>query len=66
MKINELISNFQVFISNEERALLSSLKEARPLNSFSERDQYTIESLIRKSLVIKIGQENPKVISNEI
>lgn len=66
MKLNELISEFEVFTTIEEDRVLEELYYARPLNSFSERDQFTIEGLIRKSLVIKIGNTNPRVIANEL
>jgi len=66
MKINELINTFEVFTTNEEKKMLSKLQNPAMLDSFSERDQYVIEGLIRKSLVIKIGNNNPKVIANEL
>jgi len=66
MRINELIKEFEVYTSNEEKRMLEQLTHVRPLNSFSERDQFTIEGLIRKSLVIKIGETNPRVIANEL
>lgn len=66
MKINELIKNFEVYTSAEEKRMLEQLAYVRPLNSFSERDQFTIEGLIRKSLVIKVGDINPRVIANEL
>jgi hypothetical protein len=65
MKINELISDFKIFTSREEEALLERLNTMVYLNSFSERDRFTIEGMIRKSLVIKIGTDNPRVIANE-
>jgi hypothetical protein len=65
MKINELIKDFEVYTSNDEKRMLEQLTYVRPLHSFSERDQFTIESLIRKSLVIKVGDINPRVIANE-
>jgi hypothetical protein len=65
MKINELIKEFEVYTSNEEKRVLEQLTHVRQLSSFSERDQFTIESLIRKSLVIKVGDINPRVIANE-
>lgn len=65
MKINELIKNFEIYTSNEEKAVLEKLGTAKSFMSFSERDQFTIEGMIRKSLVIKIGHENPYVIANE-
>lgn len=66
MKISELTGSFEIFTTNEEKAILEQLKYPRPLHSFTERDQFTIEGLIRKSLVIKIGQEFPRVIANEL
>lgn len=65
MKINELVGEFSVFTTIEEDRVLKELTYARALDSFSERDQFTIEGLIRKSLVIKIGDRNPRVIANE-
>ena len=65
MKINELIKDFEVYTSNDEKRMLEQLTYVRPLSSFSERDQFTIESLIRKSLVIKVGDITPRVIANE-
>lgn len=65
MKLNELVKTFEIYTSNEEAKILEKLNYPRLLNSFSERDQFTIEGLIRKSLVIKIGDVNPKVIANE-
>lgn len=65
MKVNDIISEFEIYTSNKEREVLERLSHARPLSSFSEQDQFTIEGLIRKSLVIKIGDHNPRVIANE-
>jgi hypothetical protein len=65
MKINELIEGFEIFKTNEERTLLDKLKNMNLLSSFSEHDQFIIEGMVRKSLVIKIGTENPRVIANE-
>lgn len=65
MKINEIISKFEIYTSNEEKLVLEKLKTSMPLSCFDERDQFTIEGLIRKSLVIKIGEVNPRVIAND-
>ena len=65
MKINELIESFEVFTSNEEAKILAKLSVPAYLESFSDRDRFIIEGLIRKSLVIKIGDKNPRVIANE-
>jgi hypothetical protein len=65
MKLNELVKSFEIYTSNEEKKLLERLTYPQTLSSFSEHDQFTIEGMIRKSLVIKIGDTNPKVIANE-
>jgi len=45
--------------------ILKKLTRPVPLSSLSEQEQFKIEGLIRKSLVTKIGQVNPKVVANE-
>lgn len=65
MKINEILTGFSIYTNREEDAMLKRLGEVAYLNSFTEREQFIIEGLIRKSLVIKIGDTNPKVIANE-
>lgn len=66
MKLNELVKSFEIYTSNEEKEILRKLDYPQYLSSFSERDQFTIEGLVRKSLVIKIGDYNPRVIANEL
>ena len=66
MKINELINTFDIYTTNEEKAMLEQLKHPAMLYGFTEHEQFVIEGLIRKSLVIKIGNDNPKVIANEL
>jgi len=62
MKINELISTFTIYASNEETELLEKITEPAMLESFSERDQFIINSLIRKSLVSKIIHKNNIIV----
>jgi hypothetical protein len=54
MKLNEFIRSVKVWTSNEEDALLEKINDLRPLNTFDDRDQVIIDSLIRKSLLIKV------------
>ena len=65
MKINEILTGFSIYTSLEEDAMLKRLTSVAYLNSFTEREQFIIEGLVRKSLVIKVGDTNPKVIANE-
>jgi hypothetical protein len=64
MKINELVRSFEIWTTNEERALLTKLTRPTLLSMLPERDQQVAEGLIRKSLLIKIGEVNPKVVAN--
>jgi hypothetical protein len=65
MKVNELLGEFGVFTTNEEAAILAKLKKPVPLNSLNETERFRIEALIRKSLVTKIGIDNPRVVAND-
>lgn len=65
MKINDLIGEFGIFTTNEEAEILAKLKTPVPLNSLSEHERFKIEGLMRKSLVTKIGHDNPKVVAND-
>lgn len=55
MKINDILENFSINISNEEKSLLQRLNGPRPIEDFTEREQFILENLIRKSLVTKIS-----------
>lgn len=65
MKLNELITDFEIWTTNEERELLNKLHKPVALSSLSEQEQFRVQSLIRKSLITKVGQENPYVVINE-
>lgn len=65
MKINELLNGFSIYTSLEEESVLKKLNSPAFLSDFSEREQVIIEGMIRKSLVIKLGSHNPKVVANE-
>jgi hypothetical protein len=49
-------------MSNEEKSVLDSLEGVRPLDSFTEREQFIIESLIRKSLVSKVHHKGSTLV----
>lgn len=53
MKLNELISNFEIYTTGEEAKLLENLTQAESLDQFSDREQLVINNLIKKSLVSK-------------
>lgn len=66
MKINELVGEFSVYVTNEEENLLDSFNEVRSYNSFNERDQVVLDNLINKGLVKrKLTDEECLVKKNE-
>ena len=66
MKLNELIRNFEIFTTNQERELLEQIDSPKYLNSFDERDRVTIENLVRKSLVSKVVQHNQVLVKKNV
>ena len=63
MKVSELISNFEIFVTNEEKSLLENLGiEPLPLSSFTEHEQVIINNLIRKSVISKSIANNSSVM----
>lgn len=65
MKINQLISDFKIYTTNEEQEVLEKLDRPVRVSTLTERERTIVENMIRKSLVIKIGHENPSVVKNE-
>jgi hypothetical protein len=63
MKLNELITEFDIYMTNEERALYEQLDQVVPLISFNERQRVIVNNLIRKSLVSKIRQNNQIMVA---
>lgn len=62
MKLNELITQFTIAITNEEKDVLQMISGVSPLSSFNEREQFIIENLIRKSLVSKVVQNGTVLV----
>jgi len=65
MKINELVGEFGIWTTGEEAKLLKKLASPVKLATLSEHEQFTIQAMIRKSLITKIGHTNPLVVANE-
>lgn len=62
MKINELISTFSIFTSREESELLERITQPAMMLSYTEREQFIINNLIRKSLVSKVVHNNEIIV----
>jgi hypothetical protein len=65
MKLNELVQTFEVWTTNEEKELLKKLTKPIKLSKLDEHDQFRVQALIRKSLVTKVGMEDPTVVIND-
>jgi len=63
MKINDLIADFSIYMTNEEKFLYDSLDTPVAISSLNEREQVIINNLIRKSLVSKIRHKNSFVVA---
>jgi len=67
MKLNELIEDFTIFTTNEEKQVLSKIDDIMSLDVFTEREQAIIENLVRKSLVSKVHKRGSTlVMANEL
>ena len=67
MKLNELIQDFTIYTTNEEKQVLSKIDDLMSIDTFTEREQTIIENLIRKSLVSKVQQRGSiLVMANEL
>ena len=66
MKINDLVGEFTIAMSNEESEVIKKLDNPLPVHTFPEREQFVIEGLIRKALVSKVRNNNMTlVVANE-
>lgn len=63
MKVNDLINDFRIYMTNEEKSVYDQLEGIVPLVSLTEREQFIINNLVRKSLVSKIRYNNQIVVA---
>ena len=65
MKINELISSFAIYTTNEEQDFLTKVRRPVKMAALTERERVIAETMLGKSLLIKIGHEDPSIVANE-
>lgn len=65
MKINELVGSFAIYTTNEEKDFLAKLRRPVKMAALTEHERVIAETMIRKSLLIKIGHEDPSIVANE-
>jgi hypothetical protein len=61
----QILDDFSIWTTNEEKEILKKLTKPVKLAQLSEQDQFRIQAMIRKSLITKIGMNNPSVVANE-
>jgi hypothetical protein len=66
MKLNELVKDFSIYLTNEEKSLLEDINGLVPLATFQEREQVIINNLIRKSVVSKIIYNNHVMVMQNV
>jgi hypothetical protein len=64
-KIYNILDGFDIWTTREEAKLLARLKQPVKLSQLSEQDQFKVQVMIRKSLITKIGMNDPSVVANE-
>jgi len=60
MRIIDIVD--EIYMTNEEKALLETIDDVRPLGSFPEREQTIINNLIRKSIISKVQTQSGTVV----
>jgi len=65
MKINQLLNGFEIYTTNEEQAMLDKLTHPIKMSALTEREHVIAENMIRKSLLIKVGFQDPSIVKNE-
>lgn len=64
-KVYNILDGFEIFMTNEEAQLLDKLKSPVKISSLTEQEQFRVQAMIRKSLITKIGWDDPSVVANE-
>ena len=63
--VYDILDGFEIYTTNEEAELLKKLSKPTKLSQLSETEQFRVQAMIRKSLITKIGWEDPSVVANE-
>lgn len=60
-----MVEGFEIYTSNEEKEFLDRITQPVKMSTLTERDYVVAENLIRKSLLIKVGFQDPSIVKNE-
>ena len=62
MRLDDVLRQFEIAITNEERKVLDKLTKPEYIKDFQEREQFVLENLIRKSLVSRVFYKGEAVV----
>lgn len=62
MKLNDILNEFTINITNEEKLVLDKLTKPEYIKDFLEREQFVLENLIRKSLVSRVYYKGEVIV----
>jgi hypothetical protein len=62
MRLDDVLRQFEIAITNEERKVLDKLTKPEYIKDFQEREQFVLENLIRKSLVSRVFYKGEVVV----
>ena len=60
MRIIDIVD--EIYMTNEEKSLLETINDVRPIGSFPEREQTIINNLIRKSIISKVQTQSGTIV----
>lgn len=64
MKINELIKDFEIYKTIEEKDLLKKIDKPCLFDSFGEREKVIIDNLIKKSVLSRFNHKGVTLVIN--
>lgn len=66
MKIKNLIPDFDIILTNEEKGVLGKMSGIMVPEQFTEREKFVIENMIRKSVVTRVRHKGKTyLVQNE-
>jgi len=62
MKMNDLITDFDIFVTNEEQNLLDKINSPCYIDNLTERERFVAENLVKKSLLTRVNYKGMMVV----
>ena len=62
MRICEIEDGTKIMVSNEEKSVMEKIQDFAMIETFNEREQYIIDTLVKKSLVARVSRNNSYLV----